>query len=195
MDKKCCFIYGHNFFFWNFRRKARHFSLRSKNSEYPRGANQNARKLLSTDLVNTKKTYFYLRKTNAKVDFYCNGCKAFWFVFIYSSRIISTLNVSTLLLPIFIQRSRGLHLIIMKTPLKWFYYTETSYSPFSFLCGQTGYVSGQTLSLGWHDICTLPLTLEIEFYSGDLTLISQALFLLTLSQNEIYNDENIESKN
>ena len=40
------------------------FSLRSQNSEYPRifqatGANQNARKLLSTDLVNTK--LFYLR--------------------------------------------------------------------------------------------------------------------------------------
>ena len=35
------------------------FSLRSQNSEYPRiflvtGANQNVRKLLSTDLVNTK---------------------------------------------------------------------------------------------------------------------------------------------
>ena len=52
--KKCCF----NFFFWNFRETKRHFSLRSRNSEYPRifrvtGANQNARKLLSTDLVNT----------------------------------------------------------------------------------------------------------------------------------------------
>ena len=36
-----------------------HFSLSSQNSEYPRifqvtGANQNARKLPSTDLVNTK---------------------------------------------------------------------------------------------------------------------------------------------
>ena len=42
---------------------AKHFSLRSQNSEYPRilrvtGANQNARKLLSTDLVNTN--YYYL---------------------------------------------------------------------------------------------------------------------------------------
>ena len=40
----------------------RHFSLRSQNSEYPRifqimGANQNVRKLLSTDLVNTNKYY------------------------------------------------------------------------------------------------------------------------------------------
>ena len=56
--KKCCF----NFFFWNFREKTRHFSLCSQNSEYPRifrvtGANQNARKLLSTDLVITNKIY------------------------------------------------------------------------------------------------------------------------------------------
>ena len=40
----------------------RYFSCRSQNSEYPRifrvtGANQNARKLLSTDLVNTNKFY------------------------------------------------------------------------------------------------------------------------------------------
>ena len=40
----------------------RHFSLGSQNSEYPRifrvtGANQNARKLLSTDLVNTNMIY------------------------------------------------------------------------------------------------------------------------------------------
>ena len=39
-----------------------HFSLSSQNSEYPRifrvtGANQNARKLLSTDLVNTETIY------------------------------------------------------------------------------------------------------------------------------------------
>ena len=50
------------FFFWNFRETTRHFSLRSQNSEYPRifrvtGANENARKLLSTDLVNTKNIY------------------------------------------------------------------------------------------------------------------------------------------
>ena len=49
-----------NFFFWNFREMTRHFSLRSQIGEYPRifqvtGANQNARKLLSTDLVNTNK--------------------------------------------------------------------------------------------------------------------------------------------
>ena len=42
--------------FLNFREKKRHFSLRSQNSEHPwifrvTGANQNARKLLSTDLV------------------------------------------------------------------------------------------------------------------------------------------------
>ena len=47
-----------NFFFSNFRETTRRFSLRSQNSEYPRifqvtGANQNARELLSTDLVNT----------------------------------------------------------------------------------------------------------------------------------------------
>ena len=40
----------------------RHFSLHSQNSEYPRifrvtGANQNARKKLSADLVNTNKQY------------------------------------------------------------------------------------------------------------------------------------------
>ena len=57
--KKCRFINGYNFFFWNFRETTRHFSHRSQNSEYPRifrvtGANQNVRKLLSTDLVNTK---------------------------------------------------------------------------------------------------------------------------------------------
>ena len=44
----------------------RHFSLRSQNSEYPRivqvtGANQNARKLLSTDLVNTSINYHELK--------------------------------------------------------------------------------------------------------------------------------------
>ena len=59
--KKCCF----NFFFWNFRETTRHFSLRSQNSEYPRvfrvtGANQNARKLLSTDVVNTNKGITWL---------------------------------------------------------------------------------------------------------------------------------------
>ena len=53
-----------NFFLWNFCEMTRHFSLGSQNSEYPRifrvtGANQNARKLLSTDLVNTKKDYGY----------------------------------------------------------------------------------------------------------------------------------------
>ena len=60
--KKCCFINVHNFFFWNVRETTRHFSLRSQNSEHPRifqvtGANQNARTLLSTDLVNTKILY------------------------------------------------------------------------------------------------------------------------------------------
>ena len=46
------------------RETTRHFSLRSQNGEYTRifqvtGANQNARKLLSTDLVNTN-NYFSL---------------------------------------------------------------------------------------------------------------------------------------
>ena len=55
MDKKKRFF---TFFFWNFRETTRHFCLRSQNSEYPRifrvtRANQNERKLLSTDLVNT----------------------------------------------------------------------------------------------------------------------------------------------
>ena len=48
-----------------FRETTRNFSLRSQNSEYPRifrvtGANQNARKLLSTDLVNIKYIYMYI---------------------------------------------------------------------------------------------------------------------------------------
>ena len=56
-----------NFFFWNCRETTRHFSLRSQNSEYPRifrvtEANQNARKLLSTDLVNTNVNYQILLK-------------------------------------------------------------------------------------------------------------------------------------
>ena len=60
--KQCCF----NFLFWNFRKMTRHFSLRSQNSEYPRifgvtGADQNAWKLLSTDLVNTKSNYYVLK--------------------------------------------------------------------------------------------------------------------------------------
>ena len=51
-----------NFFFWNFCETTCHFSLRSHNNEYPRifqvtGANQNAQKLLSTDLVNTNNNY------------------------------------------------------------------------------------------------------------------------------------------
>ena len=63
-----------NFFFWNFRETTRHFSLRSQNSEYPRifqvtGANQNARKLLSTDLVNTN--IVYTRRVN------CYSCVIF----------------------------------------------------------------------------------------------------------------------
>ena len=70
MDKKCRFINGHNFFFWNFRETSRHSSLRSQNSsEYPRifqvtGANQNARKLLSTDLVNLKNVIMRIRDSS-----------------------------------------------------------------------------------------------------------------------------------
>ena len=57
-----------NFFFWNFRETTRYFPLRSQNSEYPRifqvmGADQNARKLLSTDLANTKNYYCYYCST------------------------------------------------------------------------------------------------------------------------------------
>ena len=62
MDKKCCFINGYNFFFWNFRETTHHFPLPSQNSEYlwifrVTGANQNVRKLLSTDLVNTNRIF------------------------------------------------------------------------------------------------------------------------------------------
>ena len=64
---------------------------------------------------------------------------------IYSSRIMSILNVNMLLLPTFIQKSHGLHKIIEKTPLKWLYYTEIYYSLFSFLSDQTGCMSSQTL--------------------------------------------------
>ena len=47
----------------SFRETMCHFSLRAQNNEYPRifqvtGANQNVRKLLSTDLVNTEVYYF-----------------------------------------------------------------------------------------------------------------------------------------
>ena len=57
-----------NFFFSNFRETTCHFSLRTQSSEYPRifqvmGANQNARKLLSTDLLNTNRCYLYIRST------------------------------------------------------------------------------------------------------------------------------------
>ena len=59
--------------FRNFRETTRHFSLRSQNSEYPRifqvmEANQNVRKLLSTDLVNTKE--FYLKAYYMKLALY-----------------------------------------------------------------------------------------------------------------------------
>ena len=58
MDKKTL----PQFLLLNFHETTRHFSLGSQKSEYPRifrvtGANQNARKLLSTDLVNTNKKY------------------------------------------------------------------------------------------------------------------------------------------
>ena len=64
--QKCCF----NFFFRNFREMTPHSSLRSRNSDYPRifrvtGANQNARKLLSTDLINTK-VYYSFRKAKIR---------------------------------------------------------------------------------------------------------------------------------
>ena len=51
-----------NFFFWNFRKTTRNFSLPLQNSENPRifrvtGANQSTQKLPSTDLVNTNNRY------------------------------------------------------------------------------------------------------------------------------------------
>ena len=61
-----------NFFFSNFLETSCHFSLSSQSSEYPRifefqitGANQNARKLLATDLVSTK--YNYIRNSFAAI--------------------------------------------------------------------------------------------------------------------------------
>ena len=50
----------------------RHSSLHLQNSEYPRifrvtGANQNAQKLLSTDLVNTNNNYFVIHDQQARV--------------------------------------------------------------------------------------------------------------------------------
>ena len=60
MDKKTLL----QFLLLKFSQMTQHFSLLSQNSEYPRifrvtGANQNARKLLSTDLVNTNNNYYY----------------------------------------------------------------------------------------------------------------------------------------
>ena len=70
--KKCRFINGHNFFFWNFCETTSHFSLRSHNSEYPNLLNSqprvmhfaysdwltqswlSARKLLSTETSSSK---------------------------------------------------------------------------------------------------------------------------------------------
>ena len=57
------------------RKTTLHFSPRSQNSEYPRifrvtGANQNARKLLSTDLVNTNVFILFCRFTC--LSFLCN---------------------------------------------------------------------------------------------------------------------------
>ena len=71
--KKCRFFNGHNFFFWNFRETTRQFSLRSQNSKYPRifqvtAVNQNARKLLSTDLVNTNSKYQALDSPKCVLD-------------------------------------------------------------------------------------------------------------------------------
>ena len=55
------------------------------------------------------KINFHWRKPNTKVEFYkYNGCNAFWFVSISSSRIMYTLNVNMLLLPIFTQKLRSL---------------------------------------------------------------------------------------
>ena len=59
--------------------------------------------------------FMHLRKANMKVDFKFN---ASWFVFICSSLIIFMLNVNAILLPIFIQKSHGLHDIIIVKTLK-----------------------------------------------------------------------------
>ena len=81
-----------HFFFSNFRETTRHFSLSSQNSEYPRifgvtGANQNARELLSTDLVNTKYIYFFTRNSwsvtaccchEKRMEFCEKRCREFW---------------------------------------------------------------------------------------------------------------------
>jgi len=62
--------------------------------------------------------------------------------------ITSTLNVNTLLLPIFMRKSCGLHwIIIVKTLLKRFYHTEKFF--FLVLSDQTGYTSGHTFSQAW----------------------------------------------
>ena len=60
--KKCCF----NFFFWNFRKTTRHFSLGSQNISMDQvtGTNQNAQKLPSTDLVNTKSHFWRILQIN-----------------------------------------------------------------------------------------------------------------------------------
>ena len=62
--KKCRFINGHNFFFWNFREATRHFSFRSHNSEYickdiPSYGSQSKRAKIA-DLVNTKQWSYWL---------------------------------------------------------------------------------------------------------------------------------------
>ena len=79
--KKCFF----NFFSSNFRVTTRHFSLHSQNSEYPRifqvtGANQNARKLLSTDLVNTKIQYYLFNEGDVinPMRYLTYGLTGFW---------------------------------------------------------------------------------------------------------------------
>ena len=72
-----------NFFFWNFRETRRHFSLRSQNSKYPRifrvtGANQNARKLLSTDFVNTKNIYHWICQIICPITLWTKNCSTSW---------------------------------------------------------------------------------------------------------------------
>ena len=84
-----------NFLFGNVRETTHHFPLRSQNSEYPRifrvtGANKNARKLLSTDLVNTKGLYFIWHSTPS-CRFAFAVFKVFgFFVFILSRKILCT---------------------------------------------------------------------------------------------------------
>ena len=120
---------GHNFVFWNFRETTRHFSLRSQNIEYPRifqvtGANQNARKLLSTDLVNTK--YWYTHSKFVFEELYSKNTWTF-FIFILSLYMLLSLLLLLIISLLFIYFylkfgqlfSLGQYLTWLKVDLTW----------------------------------------------------------------------------